>query len=427
MVSLFGSHLTSFVLGVWIFQQTRSATNFALISFFAIMPEMLLSPLAGAMVDRWNRRWLMIAGNAGAALATITLILLAIAGRLSIWPAYAIVAISSGFQAVQYPALSASTPLLVPARHLSRANALVEFGNSAALITAPFIAALFLAASGLKGVFAVNVITFTFAAILLLISEIPAPLAAAGARARIGLLQQAAEGWIYIKDKPEFLGLLILSAAINFVFGTVQVLLPPLVLSFASSLSLGTVMSCAGAGLMGGSLVISVWGAPRRKVKAVLLFAFMQGLVLFLGISQLSVPLVGGAAFLFSVCMISIVVIIQTIWQIQIPGSIQGRAFAMRRLIGWSTLPVAYLAAGPLADKIFTPLLSPNGLLAPSVGLLIGTGQGRGIALLFVVMGAVMIIAVCVASRYRPFWELESRMVNAAFAREQEHRSTASG
>jgi MFS transporter, DHA3 family, macrolide efflux protein len=423
MVSLFGSHLTSFVLGVWIYQQTRSATNFALISFFAIMPEILLSPVAGAMVDRWNARWLMIAGNAGAALATVTLILLAMAGRLSIWPAYAIVAISSAFQAVQYPALSASTPLLVPARHLSRANGLVEFGNAAALIVAPFTAALFLAAGGLKWVFTVNVITFTFAALLLLVSEISEPVAAPEARTGTRLLQQAAEGWLYIKDRRDLLGLLILSAAINFVFGSVQVLLPPLVLSFASSLSLGTVMSCAGAGLMGGSLLISLWGTPRRKVRAVLLLAFVQGLVLFIGISHLSVPLVGGAAFLFSVCTISIFVIIQTIWQMQIPRAIQGRAFAMRRLIGWSSLPVAYLAAGPLADKVFTPLLLPQGMLAPSVGLLIGTGQGRGIGLLFVVMGAVMIGAVCLASRYRPFWELESKMLDVTLGAPQEQRA----
>lgn len=174
---------------------------------------------------------------------------------------------------------------------------------------------------------------------------------------------------------------------------------------------------------MGGSFLISLWGTPRRKVKAVFLFAFVQGLVLFVGVSRLSVPLVGAAAFLFSVCTISIFVIIQTIWQTQIPRAIQGRAFAMRRLIGWSTLPVAYLAAGPLADKVFTPLLMPKGLLAPSVGLLIGTGQGRGIALLFVVMGAVMITAICLARRYRPFWELESRMLDVALGGAQEQRA----
>ncbi len=409
MMSLFGSHLTSFALGVWIYQQTKSATNFALISFFAIMPEILLSPAAGAMVDRWDRRWLMIGGNFGAGAATLVLVLLAVAGHVSPWSAYAIVAVSSAFQAVQYPALSASTPLLVPAQHLSRANGVVEFGNAMAMIVAPFTAALFLSAIGLKGIFVINVITFAGAVAALLLSRIPAH--GSGERSRIAWLRQAIEGWTYIKDRKEFLGLLLLFAAINFAFGTVQVLLPPLVLGFATPVALGTVMSCAGAGLLTGSLLISIMGAPRRKVSAVLFLALGQGLVLFLGVSRLSVPLVSGAAWLFSICTIAIFVISQTIWQTQIPQEIQGRAFAIRRLISWSTLPVAYLSAGPLADKVFEPLLAPKGILAGSVGPLIGTGQGRGIALLFVLMGGLLIATVCVASFYRPFWALQSRML----------------
>jgi DHA3 family macrolide efflux protein-like MFS transporter len=411
MVSLFGSNLTSFVLGVWIYQQTKSATDFALISFFAVMPEILLSPVAGAMVDRWDRRWLMIAGNFGAGVATSLLILLAVAGRLSAFSAYVIVGISSAFQAVQYPALSSATPLLVPAEHLSRANGAVEFGNAIAVVVAPFTAALFLSALGLKGVFAVNVITLGVAILALLLSRIPAPLYGPGKASAVGLLRQAIEGWTYIRVRKEFLGLLLLFAAINFAFGTVQVLLPPLVLSFASSLALGTVMSCAGIGLLAGSLLISFLGAPRRKVTAILLLAFAQGLVLFLGVSRLSVSLVSGAALLFSICTMGIYIISQTIWQTQIPQKIQGRAFAIRRLISWSTLPVAYLSAGPLADRIFEPLLAPGGRLASSIGSLIGTGQGRGIALLFVLMGAVLITTACVASFYRPFWELQSRML----------------
>lgn len=412
MVSLFGSHLTSFVLGIWVYQQTKSATNFALISFFASIPELIFAPLAGAMADRSDRRWLMIFGNLGAALATFTLILFATSGRMVIWLVYVVVALNSAFQAVQYPALSASTPLLVPSRHLSRANGALEFGNALAFIVAPVTAAFCLASIGFSGVFLLNVITFAFAIAVLLISRIPFPLISSGAAKASGLLRQAGEGWRYIKERPEFLGLIILFAAINFAFGTVQVLLPPLILGFASSLALGTVMSCAGSGSLGGSLLIMLLGAPKRKVRAMLLLAFTQGLVLFLGVWRLNLPLIGAATFLFSVCAISNFVISQTIWQTEIPQEIQGRAFAIRRLIVWSTLPVAYLVAGPLADKVFEPMLASTGLLATSVGSMIGTGPGRGIAFLFVVMGGVMVTVVCIASHYGPFWELESRMLD---------------
>src|SRR5258708_13606027 len=114
MVSLCGSHLTSFVLGIWVYQQTRSATRFSLIAFCAIVPEILLGPIAGAMVDRWNRRWVLIAGNLGAALCTFSLIIFALTnqfavqGRLAIWPIYVVVAPSSAFKPVQFPPLSPS-------------------------------------------------------------------------------------------------------------------------------------------------------------------------------------------------------------------------------------------------------------------------------------------------------------------------------
>lgn len=412
-VSLFGSHLTSFALGVWVYQQTKSATNFALISFFAIMPELVLSPVAGAMVDRWDRRWLMIGGNLGAALVTFTLALSALGGHMAVWSVYVVVTLNSAFQALHYPALSAITPMLVRPRHLSRANAAVEFGNAAAFIVAPVTAALFLSSIGFNGVFLLNVFTFALAVAVLLVSHIPPPVVGEGAAKPSGLLRQAAEGWRYIRLRPEFSGLIVLFAVINFAFGTVQVLLPPLVLSFASSLALGTVMSCAGAGSLGGSLLISVLGAPRRKIRAMLLLTLAQGIVLLFGVSRLSVSLVGSAACIFSVCTISILVIGQTIWQTEIPQEIQGRAFAIRRLISWSTLPVAYLVAGPLADKVFGPLLLSRGLFAKSAGSIIGDGPGRGIALVFVIVGTMLVTAVCAASRFRPFWELESRMLDA--------------
>lgn len=411
MVSLFGSHLTSFVLGVWVYQHTRSATDFSLISFFAIVPEILFSALAGAIVDRCDRRRVMIAGNLGAAVCTFSLVLFALAGRLALWPVYTIVALSSACQAVQYPALSASTPRLVSARHLSRANSAVEFGSAIGLLVAPVTAALFLKWIGFRGIFLFNVVTFAVAIAALVVSEIPAlPADSVGAQ-RPGLWREALEGWNYMKEHRAFLGLVVLFAAVNFSFGTVQVLLPPLVLSFASSMDLGKVMSCAGAGLMSGSLFIGLWGGPRRKVRAILWLVLIQGLVLFLGARRPTVSLIGTAAFVFSVCTIMIFVMSQTIWQTQIPQAIQGRAFAIRRLVAWSTLPIAYLAAGPLADKVFGPLLAPQGLLAGPIGPLIGIGEGRGIALLFVVMGALMVTAACVARGYRPFRDLETLLL----------------
>ena len=430
MVSLCGSHLTSFVLGIWVYQQTRSATKFSLIAFFAIVPEIVLAPIAGAMVDRWNRRWALIAGNAGAALCTLSLIFLALTNhlalesRLAVWPIYVVVAASSAFQAVQYPALSASTALWIPAAQLSRANAMMELGNSIAMIVAPALAAILLGAIGFKGIFVIDVVTFVFAIGTLFFSYFPGHRPASrNETGRSSLLREALQGWQYVKGRRELLALLILFAFTNFATGAVQVLLPPLVLSFASPLALGTVMSFAGGGLVAGSLLVSVFGGPRHKVRAILLCAFGQGMVLFLGVLKPSVPLVAGAALMFSGCAPVIFASSQTIWQTEVEQEIQGRAFAIRRLVAWSSLPAAYLMAGPLADRICEPLMAANGALATTAGALIGTGTGRGIALLFIILGLVIVATVAIGSRYRPFWKLEERLLAKIPKKEEEGNS----
>ncbi len=413
MISLCGSHLTSFVLGLWVYQQTRSATKFSLIAFFAMVPEIALAPLAGALVDRCNRRWVLIGGNTGAAVCTLFLVVLALENQLAVWPIYLAVAVSSAFQAVQYPALSSSIPLWVPERQLSRANALMELGNAIAMIVAPAVAALLLRGIGFRGIFVVDALTFAVVIGTLAVSHFPVYQPSQQEHvSRPSLLKETLRGWHYIQGRRDLLALLILFALTNFAIGIVQVLLPPLVLSFSSALGLGIVMSFAGAGAVVGSLLVSILGAARRKVRTILLLALVQGSVLFLGVLRPGVPLVAGAAFVFSFCAPIIIASSQTIWQTEVEQEMQGRAFAIRKFIAWSSLPIAYLIAGPLADRVFEPLLGPAGSLADTIGALIGTGAGRGIALFFIVLGLLIAATVLAGFRYQPFWTLEQRLLS---------------
>ncbi len=412
MASLCGSHLISFVLGIWIYQQTRSSTSFALIAFFAIVPEIVLSPLAGAIADLWDRRLVMIVGNFGAALSTLSLVAMALTNQLALWPIYLVVAASSAFQAVQYPALSASIPFWIKEGNLSRANAIVEVGNSIAMVIAPALAPVLLGAMGLKGIFSAAAATFVLAITALAVSHFPCPLHSPGHRVDFfSLLRDALEGWNYVQRRRELFALLVLFAVTNFAVGTVQVLLPPFVLSFSSATGLGIVMSSAGSGAIAGGLLLSTLGEIRHKIRLILLLVLGQGMVLFLGVLRPDIPLVAAAAFLFSFGVPIIFASSQTIWQTEVEQEMQGRAFAIRKLVAWSSLPLAYLLAGPLADRVFGPLMMPTGALAPSIGALIGTGTGRGIALLFIILGLLIASAVCVGFRYRPFWQLEEHLL----------------
>lgn len=415
MFSMFGAHLASFALGVWVYQSTRSVTDFSLIAFFAILPEIALSPIAGIIVDRFDRRLVMLAGSTGAGLCGAALAALAIAGQLQVWHIYIAVAASSAFQSVEFPALSASITMLVPQRHLSRANGMVELNASLAMVVAPLVAGILLDSVGLNWLLLTNVVTFAIAIASLLIVRIGRPEQAAESETeRCSLLREATFGWRYIKERPELMALLILFASTNFSIGIVEVLLPPLVLSFASESVLGMVLAVGGVGLVLSSVLVSLWGGPRKKIRVILGLAFAQGAILFLGVMEARAMLIGTAAFVYLFCSPIIVTCSQTIWQTKVAAAVQGRTFAIRRVVASSFMPLAYLAAGPLADRVFEPMMSPDGSLAPTAGAIIGTGPGRGIALLFIIVGFLTVMTVTIGFLYRPLRDLEIRLPDAA-------------
>lgn len=413
VVSLFGAHLAGFVLGVWVYQQTKSVTAFSLISFFTVLPEIALLPVAGVIVDRFDRRWVMLIGVLGSGLCGAVLATLAIMGQLQLWHIYLMVMISSAFESVQFPALSASITLLVSRRNLSRANGLVSLSTSFAMVAAPVLAGVFLQVIGLTRVLLINVAAYAFAVLTLCFVRIARPEQSSQVN-NASFWRDAAQVWRYLTGQRELLALLLLFAITNFSTGIVQVLLPPYILSFKTPEALGTIMSAGGVGVVVGSVLLSVWRGPQRRIRAIFIATFVRGVVLFLAVLQPNAVLIGAAAFIFLFCDPVIFTSSQTIWQMKVPAEVQGRVFAMRRLVAMSALPLAYVVAGPLADRLFEPWMAPQGSLARVVGGLFGTGPGRGIAVLFIVLGLFTVIAVVAGFLYQPLRDLEDRLPDAA-------------
>lgn len=415
VISQFGSQLTAFVLGVWVFQETGSATQFSLISFFAILPQTLLLPFAGAVADRFDRRWVMILADAAAGLSTLVLLVLILSGRLEIWHVYPIVAAGAVGTAFQIPAFSASVVLLVPRKHLVRANGAVEVGMALALMAAPVSAGVLLGAIGVAGVVVIDLATFLVAASTLLAVRIPRPPAEAEDTAEErSLLRDALFGWQYLRARRGLFGLLVVFAAVNFTFGMVQVGLTPLVLSFADAAALGVVLSIATAGMVVGGLGVVAWGGPRRRrMRLIFTMLVVQGSILFLGGLRPSLHLIALAAFAYTFCQPVILSSSQAIWQTKVAPALQGRVFAIRRLVARSSLPLAYLGVGPLADHVLEPWLAPEGALAGTVGRVIGVGPGRGLGFLFVILGASTLLVLAAGYAYRPLRELEDELPDA--------------
>lgn len=392
LISMFGSGLTGFSLGVWVYQETGSVTQFALISLFTVLPTVVLSPFIGALVDRWDRRWVMFMGDAGSGLMSLAIALLLLSEQLTIGAIYVCMALASVANTFQWTAWVAATSLLVPKQQLGRANGMIQAAGAITQICSPLLAGVLLVIIGLRGILLIDVVSFLFALGTLLIVRFPG--LAQNTKPRRAIGQEIKEGWRYIRERQGLMGLLLLFASANFTLSLVQVLLPPLVLTFASSAALGTVVSIGGVGALLGSLAISIWGGPRRKVYGVLGGILVQGAILLLGGFRPSVALIATATFLFLFCFPVVASCSQAIWQSKIAPEIQGRVFALRRMVALSAAPVAYLLAGPLVDRVFEPLLLVDGSLAGTVGQLIGVGPGRGIGLMLILLGLGTILVV---------------------------------
>lgn len=397
-VSLIGSGLTGFALGVWVYQRTGSVTQFALIALVATLPLILISPLAGTIVDRFDRRMILILSDLAAGLCTLVIALLFAANSLDILSIYIIVAIKSVCDSFRGPTLNASTVLLVPSAQLGRANGITQALRAAAQIVPPVLAGVLVLTIGIEGVILIDFVTFLFAIVTVLLVRIPRPEPiSADAPARRSLLRESGYGWQYISARPGLLGLLIVFAIVNYLLGIVSVLVTPLVLSVGNAAALGTVLSVGGVGMLIGSLLMSAWGGPARRMQGVLGFMLLCGLFVAVGGVRPLVPIFAVAAFGFFFCLALLNGCFWTIWQSRVPPDVQGRVFATIQMIASSSLPLGYLTAGPLADRGFEPLLKPGGPLADSIGQLIGVGTGRGVGLLFIVMGAFLTLTTIIA------------------------------
>jgi MFS family permease len=392
LVSTIGSGLTGFALGVWIYQETGSVTLFSLNLLAVAVPNLIVSPFAGALVDRWDRRWVMIMSDTGAGLATLSIAILYMTGNLEVWNIILATAFNSAFSTFQWPAYSAVTTLLVPKEQLGRAGGMVQIGEAVSQLLAPAAAGALFVTVGLGGVIAIDFATYLFAVLTLLFVRVPSPeRSEAGKEGQGSIWKEALYGWTYISARAGLLGLLLVFAATNFFSGLVYPLIMPMLMDMTSPDVLGYLVSIVGVGMLVGTLIMSAWGGPKRRIHGVLGFLMISGFFTsLLGVSPL-IPMIAIAGFGLFITFPIINGSSQAIWQSKVDPDVQGRVFAVRRMIAWSTTPLAYLVAGPLVDRIFRPLLLEGGALAESVGQVIGVGPSRGTGFLFIVVGTVTI------------------------------------
>ena len=397
IISVLATNMTQFGLTIWVYEKTGSATALGLMQVFFLAPFLLMSPIAGVMVDRYNRKWMMMVSDLAAGLATTALVVLQALGLLQVWHLYIAAVISGLGNCFQWPAYSAAISTMVSKGQLGRANgmwSLIEVGPG---VFAPLLAGALLPFIGLTGLMLIDVTTFVLAIGMLLAVHIPQPpVTAEGRQGRGSVGAEALYGFRYIFARPSLLGLQLVFFTGNLMANLAFTVLAPMVLARTGNdeFSLGSVQSAGAIGGIIGGVIMSAWGGPKRRVHGVLMGWALSSLLghVLLGLGR-GLPLWLPASFIGGAFVPLINGSNQSIWQAKVAPDVQGRVFSARRLIAWFTGPIAPLIAGPLADFVLEPGMKAGGGLAAAFGWLVGTGPGAGMALLIVFTGLLASLA----------------------------------
>jgi len=394
-VSLVGSGMTAFALGLWVFRIRGDVTDYALLGACAIAPRVLLAPVVARVVDSVPRRRVMLATQASGAVTTLSLMGLLATGSLQIWHVYLAGAALGTAAAFEWPAWSAATTLLVSEAQLARAAGMVAMAQGVADVVAPIAGGALLMTIGVGSILALDTASFIVAVGALALVRFPEPVHAATAPK-----PRLTEGWRWLRTQPGLLALLAFMAGFNFLWGLVGALAAPLILGFATPGELGAIFSVAGVGVVVGSVSMTVWGGPRRRLAGILTAELVSGFAFVAIAVQPNAILVAGGVFVAHVTLPVIGGCGQAIWQAAVPAELQGRVFAVRQAVERAVIPVAYVLAGPLAGGVFGPALAAGG---PASGLnsLLGGRASGGVAAMFVVMGLIQIGMAAIALSVR--------------------------
>jgi len=385
IISVLATNMTAFAFTIWVFEETGSATALGLMQVFFITPLLIVTPLAGVLVDRHNRKMMMMVSDLTAGLATISILTLQAFGALEVWHLYAVAIVQGLGNAFQWPAYSATISTMIPKEKLGRANGMMSLIEMGPGILAPMLAGTLLPVIGVTGILSLDVVTFVLAILVLVFVHIPQPVRTAeGAQAQGNILKEAAFGFRYIFARPSLLGLQLVFFFGNLCLGIAFTLLAPMILlrTGNDAVSLGLVQSAGAIGGVLGGVLMSAWGGFKRRVHGVLagwvvssFFFSLVGLgtslplwIVAIALSSIVSPIINGSN--------------QAIWQSKVAPDVQGRVFSARMLIAWMTNPISPLIAGTLADYLFEPAMRAPSGLSSALDWLITPGPGAGMGLL---------------------------------------------
>lgn len=388
LLSAIGSGLSSFGLGVYVFQLTGSASAMTLVMLLGFLPSLLLSPLSGVLADRYDRRLMMILGDSLSACGLVFILLCMLAGEAKLWQICVGVTISSVFSSLLEPAYKATVTDLLTEDEYAKASGLVQIAGASKFLISPVLAGVLMKYTGVATLLLLDIGTFFITVTATLI--VRRGLVSKRAESGEGMLASFRAGWQGVAKKRGVMALVLLSSLICFCMGFIQTLATPMMLAFTDTGTLGAVESVIACGMLVSSILIGVLSLKKNFVGILSVSLFFSGIFMALFALRENMVTIILFGFLFFATLPFANTCLEVLVRKNIENELQGRAWGLIGVISQMGYVFSYALAGPLSDRVFTPLLLPGGALSQSVGKLVGVGAGRGCALLIVLAGLML-------------------------------------
>ncbi len=411
LVSIIGSGLTGFALGVWVYQKTGMATYYAMIVLFTTLPSILARPFGGVLADRFSRRTLIIISDIGSSLGIFFIAMMIWTNHLQIWHIYAGMCFSSIFTGIGGPTYQSAITQLIPKNFYAQASGMSQASASANYLISPILATVLMPFIGINGILILDFFSFIYAIISTFLIKIPHVADQKEDENGIKIfVKYTLDAMKYLKERRGLTIQITIIVIINFLMGFLVSLIGPMILSFSTAKMLGLGESISAVGMMISSIAVIFIPEPKRLIKCMMRFLFFLGISYSLIGFKASFITIVVPCFVFFMSLPFVNTYGDIVLRRSVDNKIQGRVYAVIGMLVQAGVVLAYIIAGPLSDCVFEPLMSKGGLLEGSVGKLIGVGPGRGIGLIFVIMGIGISLVALIASRLKALKQLENEL-----------------
>ena len=414
LLSNIGSGMTAFAISMYVYTMTGSVTLVSLTTLLAFLPTVLLGPVSGVLADRYDRRVLMIIGDLCSGLGLVYILLQIQNGNQSILPILVGITWNAVFVALIEPAYKATITDILTEDEYARASGMVQMAGNARYLISPALAGIILGFADIRLILLLDIGTFflTVSMVAIIRKTIQKPIP----RKQESFRKQLQEGFSIIGSNKGVRSLLTVMAFVCFFMGFIQTLTGPMVLAVSNAKTVGILESVCTVGMLVGSLWIGMIGIRRGYAKILCVAGIVCGVAMALSGVSTNLLFTGGSIFLFFMALPFMNTCADVLIRVSIPNRLQGRVWGIISLLTQSGTILAYALCGVLSDYIFEPLLTDDGVLADSVGRIIGTGAGRGIGLLLILSGIGMVVTAYIIGNNKSLKAIQVKGENLACA-----------